>query len=114
MFKTFGNKVKIKTSEDTEKINVAGKFGKIFGQTVPSLSGVEVIGNPKRDYAINVYFEDIDDSYWFDESLIETVDTGIGSDIIIGDQKFIKNETGEWLPSTQRQSHNPKNKQKKG
>ncbi len=98
MFETFGNKVKIKSSQETEEINVAGKIGEIRGHTVPSMSDVIVIGSTKDDFALNVYFNDNDTDYWFDAELIEMIDNGVGCEISLGDKKFIKNEFGEWLP----------------
>ncbi|MES2763474.1 MAG: hypothetical protein V4677_14770 [Bacteroidota bacterium] len=80
------------------KINVAGKTGEIRGHTVPSISDVKVIGSTKDDFALNIYFNDIDADYWFDAELIEMIDNGVGYEIVLGDKKFIKNEFGEWLP----------------
>lgn len=110
MFESFGNKVRIKSTPETEKIGLAGKIGDVFGETKPSITEIEVIGNPEKDYAINVYFEDLKDSYWFDEELIETIDHGIGSVITLDgvDKKWIKDSNGNWIE----ENTNPNNEKK--
>ncbi|MDD4604475.1 MAG: hypothetical protein PHF97_11810 [Bacteroidales bacterium] len=99
MFESFGNKVKIKTTSETEKLGLAGKTGDVFGQTTPSITEVEVIGKTEKDFAINVYFEDLKESYWFDEELIETIDIGTGSVITLDgvDKKWTKDSNGNWI-----------------
>jgi hypothetical protein len=79
MFNTFGNKVKIKSSPETIEKELAGKIGEIFGQTTPSITSVEVIGKPKKNFAVNVQFNDLQESFWFDEDLLEYIDNGEGS-----------------------------------
>jgi len=67
MFESFKNKVIIKSTSETEKLGLARKIGDVFGQTTPSITEVEVIGKLEKDYAVNVYFEDLKISHWFDE-----------------------------------------------
>ena len=83
MFDSFGNKVKVKDSPETREKGLAGKTGDVHGQTTHSMMDVEVIGTPKTDFAINVYFDDLKSSYWFDEELLETMDYGQGSVITL-------------------------------
>lgn len=99
MFESFRNKVKIKSTPETEKLRLAGKTGDVFGQPTPSITEVEVIGKTENDFAINVYFEDLEDLYWFDEGLIETVDNGTGSVITLDgvDKKWTKDSNGNWI-----------------
>jgi hypothetical protein len=98
MFKTFGNTVKIKSSPETEKSDTAEKIGEIYGETTPSVTGVDVIGNLKRDYAVNVYFKDTKTSLWFDEDLLEVINSGEDSIMTLGDKSFIKTKSGDWIP----------------
>lgn len=79
MFGTFGNKVRIKNSPETEEKGLAGMTGEIYGQTTPSMMDLEIIGNPREDYAVNVYFDDTKESFWFDPDLIEHLDDGQGT-----------------------------------
>lgn len=108
MFDSFGNKVKIKDSPETREKGLAGKVGDVYGQTTPSMMDFEIIGTPKDDFAVNVYFDDLQTSYWFDADLLETIDDGQGSVITLDgvDKKWIKGENGQWIeedttPTTQ-------------
>jgi hypothetical protein len=99
MFDSFGNKVKIKDSPETQEKGLAGKVGEVYGQTTPSMMDFEIIGTPKDDFAVNVYFEDLKDSYWFDADLLETIDDGQGSVITLDgvDKKWTKGQNGHWI-----------------
>ena len=99
MFDSFGNKVKIKSCPETEKKGLAERIGEIYGHTTPSLTEVEVIGQTDKDFALNVYFDDIKESFWFDESLIEQLDNGAGAEITLDgiDKKWIKDSNGNWI-----------------
>lgn len=44
MFDTFGNKVRIKRTIETEEKGLADKEGEVYGQTTPSMMDFEVIG----------------------------------------------------------------------
>ena len=44
MFDTFGNKVQIKRTPETEEKGLADKIGEIYGQTTPSIMDFEIIG----------------------------------------------------------------------
>jgi hypothetical protein len=52
----FGDHVRIRATEETERLRLAGREGVVFGWTTPSVTGVEVIGTPAEDYAIPPYF----------------------------------------------------------
>ncbi|MEK6337301.1 MAG: hypothetical protein AABM67_20455 [Acidobacteriota bacterium] len=62
---SFGDNVRIRTSAGTEAKGVAGLVGQVYGQTTPSVTEVEVIGEVTSDCAINVFFKDRDESFWF-------------------------------------------------
>jgi hypothetical protein len=99
MFDSFGNKVKIKDSPLTKKKGLAGKIGDVYGQTTPSMVDIEIIGTPTEDFAINVYFDDLKASYWFDADLLETIDDGQGAVITLDgvDKRWTKGQNGEWI-----------------
>ena len=101
MFRTFANKVKIKESPETLNLGLAGRIGVIYGETTPSIMGIEVIGDQKIDYALNVYFEDTKEMYWFSKDLLETIDNSVRSEITLDgiDKKWIKNSDGVWIES---------------
>lgn len=72
-----GRNAKIKSTELTDSLGLGGLTGTIFGQTQPSSSGVtDVIGLKDQDYAINVFIDDLDESYWLAEDLVEVLEGG--------------------------------------
>jgi hypothetical protein len=95
---TFGDSVRIRPSPETESKGLAGLVGNVYGQTTPSVSGVEVIGELTADYAINVFFEDRHESFWFAPALVEFVDRAPGTEITLDGvpKKWVRMETGEW------------------
>jgi len=99
MFKSFGNKIKIKSTAETEELGYANRLGEIYGQTTPSMMDFKVIGELKDDVAFNVFFEESNESIWFAEQLIEEIDNGQGATITLDgiDKKWTKNSNGEWL-----------------
>lgn len=96
---TFGDNVRIRHSPETESIGLAGLVGNVHGQTTPSVTGVEVIGELSSDYAINVFFDDRDESFWFAPALVEFVDHAPGTEITVDGvpKKWVRAETGEWI-----------------
>ena len=52
--------------------------GQVYGETTPSVTGIEVVGNLRDDFAINVFFESRDTSYWFAPELLEFLDHAEG------------------------------------
>jgi hypothetical protein len=94
----FADRVRIKTSEETERLGLAGREGQVYGWTTPSATGVSVIGSPANDQAVNVHFEDLDESFWFAEDLVETLDRGAGTVIRLDgqDREWVRLPNGEW------------------
>jgi hypothetical protein len=116
MFITFGNKVKIKKSPETDEKGLTGRVGEIFGETTPSMMDLEIIGIPKEDYAVNVFFEELKESFWFDVNLLENLDNGEGVVITLDgiDKKWKKNADGKWIEeSTKNNSDNQMKSRKK-
>ena len=99
MFDTFGNKVRIKRTSETVEIGLADKEGEVYGQTTPSMMDIIVIGTLREDVAVNVHFEDLDESFWFAEDLIEHLNNGSGTEITLDgiDKKWTKGSNGEWI-----------------
>jgi hypothetical protein len=76
---------------------LAARTGSVFGETKPSVTGVEVIGEIANDYAINVNLDERNDSFWFAPELLEFVDHAPGTEMIVGDKKFVRSADGEWI-----------------
>jgi hypothetical protein len=72
--------------------------GNVFGETVPSSSGVTVIGDPTEDYALNVFFEDRRQGFWFAENLLEFLDHSPGATIRLDGvpKQWVRQESGAW------------------
>ncbi len=94
----FGDRVRILPDPMTVARNLSGKIGSVYGQTTPSNTHPVVIGTPKDDYAINVFFDDLHEGYWFAEHLIELVDHGAGATITLEgvDKQWVRNADGGW------------------
>ena len=55
---SFGDNVRVRDVPATQAMDLAGLTGNVHGETTPSLTKVEVIGDLKEDYAINVFIEE--------------------------------------------------------
>ena len=55
---SFGDNVRIATTPLTVSLGLAGLTGAVYGETTPSVTGVEVIGEIANDYAINVNLDE--------------------------------------------------------
>jgi hypothetical protein len=99
MFDSFGNKVRIKDCLVTKEKGLAGMVGEVYGQTTPSMMDFEIIGTPKDDFAVSVYFDDLKTSYWFDADLLETIADGQGTVMTLDgvDKKWTKGQEGQWI-----------------
>src|SRR5580704_14574862 len=89
----FGDHVRIRTTPLTAQLGLAGLIGTVYGETTPSVTGVEVIGDVTDDYAVNVMIEDRHEALWFGPQLIEFVDHAAGSEIRIGSKCLVRDES---------------------
>ena len=94
---TFGDNVRVVSTPLTESLGLADLTGSVYGETTPSVTGVEVVGYLDDDYAINVQLDGRDESVWFSSSLLEFVDHGAGTEIVIGNQRIVRAQSGEWV-----------------
>ena len=78
---SFGDNVRVLSAPATVERGLAGLVGQVYGQTTPSLTKVEVVGETKEDYAVNVYFKEKDEAVWLSEQLLELVDHAPGTEI---------------------------------
>jgi hypothetical protein len=93
----FGDHVRIRRTPLTANLGLAGLLGTVSGETTPSVTGVEVIGDVVDDYAINVVIEERKEGFWFGAALIEFVDHAEGTQIEIGSRHFVRDPDGEWI-----------------
>ena len=95
----FGDNVRVRSTDATEALGIAGRIGQIYGETTPSSTGVAVVGDHRRDYAVSVHFDDPDGTTWLAEELLDFVDHGAGTKITIGSKSFVRGYDGEWEPA---------------
>ena len=93
---TFGDRVRIRHTETTETLGIAGQMGFVNGRTTPSVTGVEVIGSSSKDFAIAVTLEAQAKQLWFAEEILEFVDHGPGTTVETAGRKLIRDEHGRW------------------
>jgi hypothetical protein len=72
-----GDSVRIRDTEATRQFGLAWLRGQVCGDTIPSVTGAEVIGDPGGDYAIAVRFEDRSEPYWFAPELLELLERAV-------------------------------------
>lgn len=98
---SFGDNVIVRSTPLTQNLGLAGLTGQVFGETTPSSANVEVIGENQEDYAINVFFEDINEGFWFSSGLLKLVNHGEGTEITLDSvaKKWIKTAKGDWVES---------------
>lgn len=99
---SFGDTVRVRATTVTKDAGLSDLVGTACGETTPSVTGVDVIGEPEADYAINVYFENKGAGVWFDPRLLQFVDHGAGAEFKIEGvaQKWVRSEDGEWIENS--------------
>ena len=69
------SRVRVRSTGETAELGLAGLVGEVMGETIPSSSGVEeIIGGSGVDYAINAWFDEKGEQYWFHPDLLEAVE----------------------------------------
>lgn len=94
---SFGDNVRIRGTPLTESLGLAGLTGNVYGETTPSVTGVEVIGEVTEDFAINVMIEARNEQLWFAPQLVEFIDHAVGAEMRIGNRHFVREASGEWI-----------------
>ena len=76
----------------------AGRTGHIYGESVPSSTGVgPVIGDRGEDFAYSVFFDETEEQEWFAPHLVEFVDHGgVQTAAIAGGPSFVRGADGTW------------------
>ena len=95
---TFGDRVRIAASRETEARGFAGRTGHVYGESVPSSSGVgPAIGDRGEDFAISVFFDETEEQEWFAPHLVEFLDHGGPQTATIeGGPSFLRDADGNW------------------
>jgi hypothetical protein len=98
---SFGDNVRVLATPLTQGLGLAGMVGKVYGETMPSVTNVEVIGEIQEDYAINIFFKDRNESSWFAPELLEFIDHAPGTEIRVEGvpKKWVRTASGEWVES---------------
>ena len=93
----FADRVRIKRTEETERLGLAGCEGQVFGYTTPSVTDVAVVGILADDYAANVHFDELAEGFWFADHLIEQIDHAPGTTISLEgqDAECVRLKNGE-------------------
>jgi len=94
---SFGDNVRVRVTPVTESHGVAGLAGVVHGWTTPSVTSVSVIGGVEQDYAVAVQFEGRGAALWFTPELLEFLDHGAGQEMRVGDKRWVRSQTGEWI-----------------
>ena len=95
---SYGDNVRILRTPETERLGLAELVGNVYGDTTPSESRVEVIGQPTSDYAFNVYIDSLDAAYWFAPHMLEFVDHAPGTEVHVHGSPFksVHQRDGSW------------------
>jgi hypothetical protein len=94
---SFGDSVRVVSTPLTLSLGFAGLSGQVYGETTPSVTGVEVFGGVADDYAINVQLEDRPDAIWFAAELLEFIDHAPGTEVVIGKKRLVRSASGAWI-----------------
>lgn len=93
----FGDNVRVRITPVTEERGIAGVRGNVQGETTPSVTSVEVIGEVIDDCALYVQPDDEgSDGFWIVPSLLEFVDHAPGTEMIAGNVRAVRQEDGSW------------------
>lgn len=86
------------STERTRELGIAGLEEQVFGETRPSLSRVDVVGELSSDYAINVHFPERNESFRAPPEWLEFVSHGVGAEITFEGVpgRFVRQSDGEW------------------
>ena len=94
----YGDNVRIRRTPETERLGIADTIGNVYGETTPSELKVEVIGELRSDYALHVYFNSLNKSYWFAPEMLEFVDHASGTEVHVHGSPFksVRQRDGSW------------------
>src|ERR1700760_2059569 len=91
-----GDHVRVTATPVTHARQLAGKVAKVYGTANPSMTDVDVIGGLKADHAVNVFFADLNTSFWLSDNLLELYDHATETTSAITDLRYERTEDGAW------------------
>ena len=99
MLPGFGDNVRIRQNPATEAAGIANLEGNVYGETTPSSTNVDIVGELEADYAINVHIDELNEGFWLDPNAVEFVDHAPGSEIRIdgASTKSVRQPDGSWI-----------------
>ncbi len=107
---SFGDRVRIKETPETEAAGIAGLEGDIYGITMPSVTNVEVIGGAPKDCALNVLLENRKATVWVRPDLVEVLHHNPGMEIVLGKVRTVRQADGSWIKSVKNPSQPAKDR----
>lgn len=95
---SFGDRVRVRSTPETEAAGYAGLVGECQGFTTPSVTGIAVVGTPTDDYAFSVDLAGLAEQVWFAPDLLEFVDHRPGTQLRIDGvpRTWVRREDGGW------------------
>ncbi len=93
---SLGDRVRIRRTAVTHQAAIAGLEGQIYGETVPSLSGVQVLGPCPDDFALNVYIEERGSDHWLAPEHVEFMDHAPGLETQVAGKRLVRRADGGW------------------
>jgi len=94
----FGDRVRIRSTSVAEDAGIAGLEGVVHGESVPSASGVQVVGPAPDDYVLNVHVEESGEEYWLAPEHVELLDHNPGVEIRLDGvpKRWVRRADGGW------------------
>lgn len=92
----FGDRVRVRDTSTARERGLVGLAGVVFGETTPSVTGVEVIGTPRSDFALNIELDDGAGNFWFAADMVELLDHAPGTEIRVGEVRLVRQPDGQW------------------
>jgi len=100
----FGDRVRIRPAPETEAAEIAGCIGVVNGITTVSVTGVEVVGSPAEDVALNIAIDESEKTFWLAPALVEFIDhnPGVAINLVGVPRQWIRDASGKWVESARR------------
>src|SRR5262245_4352893 len=85
-------------AHETDARGFTGRIGSVYGESIPSSSGVgPVIGDRGEDLAFSVFFDDTEEQEWFAPNLLAFVAHGGAQTLSFeGGPSFVREPDGTW------------------
>ena len=91
-----GDAVKICSTAETRSLGLAGKKGRVYGHTTPFVTCIKYIGETQQDLAFNVFFEELNQAFWFAPELLESAGHVSEGEAQEASKEWGRIESGEW------------------